>query len=306
MLPSHEKVAFGQIVPEFASEAFVHDQAEGLRRLMRMKGRAARVLAVTSGKGGVGKTNLSVNLAIGLAALGKRVVLVDLDLGLANCDIVLDLMPRFNLSHVLSGKRRIEEIMLPAAGGISVVPGASGVEKLANLNEEERKALLTSLASLQEMSDYVIFDTGAGISRNTVAFLAAADEIVVVTTPEPTAVIDAYAVIKMVSREEQYGELRLVINMAQGRSEADRFSEGITETANKILNVYVDKLGYIVRDEAVALAVRRKRPFSILYPHAEATSCVRRIAEGIVRGSRLAAPTERPGFIRRLFSAFRS
>ncbi len=299
-----EKRNFGNIVPDLSGLPLAgRDQADGLRRLQRSKPRTARVLAVTSGKGGVGKTNVSVNLSIAIAALGKKVVLVDLDLGLANADILLNLTSRWNLSQVLTGRKTIEEITLPAMGGIRVVPGASGVERLANLSDVERDTLLHSFEVLHRDADFVVFDTGAGISKNTTAFLAAADEVLVVTMPEPTAVVDAYAVIKMLSRETDHGDLHILINQASGREEADRFATGIAVTANKLLNTYVEKLGYIVTDPRVGQSVRARRPFLLGFPGCPASLCLRSIAEKLVlRGAREPL-AERPSFIRRLVSA---
>jgi flagellar biosynthesis protein FlhG len=300
-----EKRNFGNIVPGVEEAALAgRDQADGLRRLQRHRPRTARVLAVTSGKGGVGKTNLSVNLAIAIAALGKRVVLVDLDLGLANADILLDLTSRWNLSQVLTGRKTIEEVTLPAMGGIRVVPGASGVERLANLTDVERETLLHSFDALHRDADVVIFDTGAGISKNTTAFLAAADEVLVVTMPEPTAVVDAYAVIKMLSKETDRGDLHVLINQTSGREEADRFASGISVTANKLLNTYVEKLGYVVSDPRVGQAVRQRRPFLLAFPNCPASVCVRSIAERLVTRRSRPEAVERPSFMRRLLSVF--
>ena len=298
-----ERRNFGNIVPA-AEAALSRDQAEGLRHLAAVRPRHARVVAVTSGKGGVGKTNVSVNLAIQIAALGKKVVLVDLDLGLANADILLDLTPRYNLSQVLVGRKSIEDVMLPAMGNIRVVPGASGVERLANLSDVERQTLLGTFEALHRDADYILFDTGAGISKNTMAFLAAADDVIVVTVPEPTAVVDAYAVIKMLGREVDRGDLYVLINQAAGREEAERFATGIAVTANKLLNVYVEKLGYVVADPRVGQAVRQRRPFTLAFPGCAASACMRSIAERWVRGVGRPKASERPSFVRRLFSAF--
>jgi flagellar biosynthesis protein FlhG len=298
-----EKRNFGNIAPDAAANLPGRDQAEALRLMGRVKPRHARVIAVTSGKGGVGKTNVSVNLAIAIAQLGKKVVLVDLDLGLANADILLDVTPRYNLSQVLVGRKTIEEVTLPAMGGIRLVPGASGVERLANLSDVERSSLLASFEALHRDADYVLFDTGAGISKNTTAFLAAADEVVVVTMPEPTAIVDAYAVIKMISREQDHGDLFVLLNQCSGRDEAERFANGIVVTANKILNAYVEKLGYLVSDPRVPQAVRQRRPFLVAYPGCGASACMRSIAERLVRGASRMPASERPSFVRRLFSA---
>ena len=303
---SDEKRNFGKIAPVFDEKPFVQDQAEGLRQLA--KGayyRTARVIAVTSGKGGVGKTNISVNLALALSGLGKKVTLVDLDLGLANADILLDIEPHYNLSHIISRRKSIDEIIMPINGKLNVVPGASGVEKLANLSDGEREALIMSFDVLHRSTDYIIFDTGAGISKNTTAFLAAADDVIVVTIPEPTAVVDAYAVIKMLSREADKGNILLLINMAQSRGEAERYAGGIVTTANRLLNAYVGKLGFVISDSSVQSAVKQRKPFYTYYPYSEASKCIRTIAEKISKGVGSNGATERPGFISRLLSVFK-
>jgi flagellar biosynthesis protein FlhG len=299
-----EKRNFGNIVPDVLEAAPGRDQAEALRRLNRVRPRHARVVAVTSGKGGVGKTNVSVNLSIAMAGLGKKVVLVDLDLGLANADILLDLTPRFNLSQVLVGRKTIDDVTLPAMGGIRVVPGASGVERLANLSDVERDSLLASFETLHRDADVIVFDTGAGISKNTTAFLAAADDVIVVTMPEPTAVVDAYAVIKMLSREGDKGDIHLLLNQCTGRDEAEKYANGIAVTANKLLNTYVEKLGYIVTDPRVPQSVRARRPFLLAHPGCPAAACLRSVADRFLRGAGRPQPTERPSFMRRLFSVF--
>lgn len=301
-LRPEEKRNFGNIVPEASLRAF-GDQADGVRQAVLARSRAARVVAVTSGKGGVGKTNVSVNLSIALAQRRKRVVLIDLDLGLANADLLLDINTKYNLANVVSGRKLIEEVMVPAMGGIHVVPGASGVEKLANLSDLERQSLLASFDTLHRTADYIIFDTGAGISKNTTSFLAAADDIIVVTVPEPTAIVDAYAVIKMLAKETDHGDLFVLMNMTSSREEAEKFANGIVVTANKILNAYVDKLGYILTDPRVGQAVRQRRPFLLQYPSSMAAQCVRSIADRMALARPGPAPAERPGFIRRLLSA---
>ncbi len=307
---SEDKRNFGHIVAEplvTPAKTKITDQAEGLRQLVQNRSRStnARVVAVTSGKGGVGKTNISVNLALALSQLGKKVVLVDLDLGLANADILLDVNPRYNLSNVIAGRKTIEEVLVPAAGGILVVPGASGVERLANLNELERATLLRSFETLHNNADIILFDTGAGISRNTTTFLSAADDIIVVTMPEPTAIVDAYAVIKMLAGEPDHGDLFVLMNMTSSKQEAERFANGISITANKLMNAYVEKLGYVLQDPRVGSAVRQRRPFLHAYPTSPASVCIRSIARKLANARGGNGPSERPGFIRRLFSVLK-
>ncbi len=176
--------------------SYRRDQATRLRQLMRANRASATTLAITSGKGGVGKTNIAVNLSICLAARGRRVTLVDVDMGLANADLLQNLQPRYTLSHVISGVRSIEDICMDGPAGVRFVPGASGLESLANLSDFERLNLISQLQKLETSTDMIVLDCGAGISRNVTSFALAADQVLVITTPEPTAMTDAYATIK--------------------------------------------------------------------------------------------------------------
>ncbi|MBI2919486.1 MAG: MinD/ParA family protein [Planctomycetes bacterium] len=278
------------------------DQAEELRRMVAARGPAARVIAVTSGKGGVGKTNLAVNLAVAAAQRGKRVILIDLDLGLANADVILGVQPRATLAHVLSGRREILEVLAPAHG-IQLLPGASGLDSLANLGAPERERLRAAFDRLSRRADFVIVDTGAGAHRNVIEFAAAADEALVVTTPEPTALVDAYAMVKMLSREPDPASIRLVVNQAEDRAEAERVSQGLASVAERFLSARVDRAGYVLRDEAVPRSVRAKAPFVVAEPRCAASVCVRNLAARLVVGS--AVPVERRGFLDRVFGFLR-
>ena len=273
------------------------DQAHRLRELARAPRRRARVVAVTSGKGGVGKTNLAVNLAVAAAAAGRRVTLLDVDLGLANVDILMNLSPRYTLAHVLAGGRSLAEIVTAGPGGVRVVPGASGVPRLADLDQSGREDLLRELGELEEDTDLLILDTGAGISRNVVAFAAAADEVLVVTTPEPTSVLDAYSTIKVLSREEALGRVRLVVNQCATRAEAEMVSRRMTSSCRQFLGLPVDRMGYVISDYHVGEAVRRRSPLVLAYPDAPASRCIQTLA-GLLAG---ASSRPRPaGFFRRV------
>lgn len=277
------------------------DQAASLRALVKEAGMSARVLAVSSGKGGVGKTTVAVNLAIACARLGRRVTLVDFDLGLANVDVMMGIEPLHNLSHVVMGKKRLREVAVDV-DGIRVVPGTSGLWELVNLSESARDELIRSLQTLEQDAELMIIDTGAGISRNVVRVAGAADEVLLVCTPEPTSIIDAYAAIKMIAHEPGRRRMRVIVNMAEEREEAERVSRTLADVSRQFLSVHVDRLGYIPRDEHVGLAVRERRPFEVLFPRCPASVAVRGLGRMIVNGSGPEGQHQE-GFFRRMFRA---
>jgi flagellar biosynthesis protein FlhG len=299
-----ERRNFGRVVAEPVPRAELPDHWDQAAAL-RAPRRTARILAITSGKGGVGKSNLAVNLGIALAQLGARTVLVDLDLGLANADVLLDITPRHNLSALLDGRRQIGDIVARTPYGLNLIAGASGLEKLANLFDEDRGALLRSLEALCTGYDYVLFDTAAGIAKNTVGFLATADEILVVAAPEPTSVVDAFAMIKILARDEERGDIGLVMNMTSSPEEGNRFAHGMCATAYRMLNVYVEHRGNIPADPHVPAAVRMRRPFLSVYPSAPASVAVRALARRIVGTwhAEATAESHRPGFLQRAVRA---
>ena len=292
----------------------IADQAARLREMVRQRGgacaageqekpahtrtRRSRVIAVTSGKGGVGKTSLAVNLGILWAQMGKRVVLLDLDLGLANVDVMLNIRPRYNLSHVVMGKLRMKEV-LTYCGGMGIVPGSSGIPAVANLDRVGCDRLIEGFAELENQADIIILDTAAGVGTGVVEFLSAADEVLVVVTPEPTSVVDAYAVVKMLSRHPGSGRVNLVVNMARDRAEGLRVSGGIIEVTRRFLARPVRALGYIPTDEHVAESVRLRQPFVLNCPGAQASRAVRGIGRMMVDDAYRNARTSE-GFLRKM------
>lgn len=268
------------------------------------------MLAVCSGKGGVGKSNIAVNLAIAVAQAKRRTILVDVDLGLANVDVLCDIHARVNLSHVISGRASLADACVAGPSGLTVVPGASGIERLANLGDPERERLLGGLEDLQRQADVLIIDTGAGISKNVLAFAGAADDILLVTTPEPTALVDAYAMLKMLAQRDVPGSISLCVNCAENKIEADRVAAGLRTVAERFLNLYVEPVGWVPRDASVPAAVRRKQPFLLAYPTAPASYAVRELAAKIYGGRKdavaaAAAETRSGGFFTRVWEAFR-
>ncbi len=274
----------------------VLDQATSLRDMARRSGKRAQTIAITSGKGGVGKTNLSVNLSATLARMGRRVVLMDADLGLANADILCNVQPRFNLAHVVANQRTLAEVITPVPAGFSLIPGASGLAKMADLAEEDRRRMVNDLESLSESADVLIIDTGAGIGRNVLSFTSSADHVVIVTTPEPTAITDAYAVMKVLVRCGTAGKISIMVNMTRNREEARQVHERIASVARQFLKTDVTFAGYVVSDVAVQQAVRKRAPFVQQYPSCAAAQCVQAWANRIDHHVDAVPPTRQTFF----------
>lgn len=278
------------------------DQAAALRCGAAAAQPRATSIAVISGKGGVGKTSMAVNLAVALSQRGVRVTLLDLDLGLANVDLLLDLHPTRNLGHVLSGTHRLEDIMIEGPAGVRVVPGASGLERLANLSEFQRHQLLQYFFELETACDFMVMDLGAGVARNVLAFAAAADLVLVVTTPEPTALADAYSTVKMLVHENPACDFDVLVNQAHSRREARLTYERLAGVAGRFLGVPLTSAGYVLFDDAVVLAVRARSPFVLASPSCNASACVQALAQRYAHCTR--AARRRGGFFHRIARIF--
>ncbi len=276
------------------------DQASRLRAMAHAAQSRAYSIAITSGKGGVGKTNLAVNLAIALAQRGLQVTLVDLDIGLANADVLLGVNTRYNLTHVITGQRMLEEIVTPCAAGVRLIPGGSGLDQLADMSDFERQRVSHALRILDTSTDIMVLDCGAGISRNVTTFANAADLTLVVTTPEPTAMADAYAIVKTIRGAGR--SIGLVVNQAASRVEAERTAGRISTVARKFLELSVANVGYLLHDSHVQLAVRGRTPFVLRYPKCSASACVAAMAERLARGRRPAQDSS--GFFKRIVGLF--
>ncbi|MDH5526475.1 MAG: MinD/ParA family protein [Nitrospirota bacterium] len=214
-----------------------------------------RVIAVTSGKGGVGKTGIAVNLAVTLAERGNRVVLLDGDLGLGNVDIMVGLTPSHSLDHVLHESRPLSEVVVEGPAGVRIIPAGSGIGRLSQLGEEGQRALLDQVADLSDRPDYLVVDTGSGIGENVLFLASCAQEVLVVTTPEPTSVTDAYALMKILSRARGVRRFRLVVNMASDESAALEIYHRLSLVADRFLGVGIDLAGFIPPDRAVSEAI---------------------------------------------------
>ncbi len=292
--------------------ALPDDQAAALRLLMRAgvdaaptqspQRRTATVIAVASGKGGVGKTTIAVNAAIALARRGLRTVLVDADLGTANIDVVMNVRSTYDLSHVLRGHGTINEVAVRLEDGLRLIVGASGLESAADMSPQDRRRLLSELGKLEAEADFIVLDLGAGISQNVLAFAQAADELLVVTTPEPTALTDAYALLKVLTRARRTPSRGLVVNQASTPREGRQVAERVVSVVARFLGAGLTSWGHILRDEHVALAVRQRIPVLSRYPRAPASAGISALAgrlAGLTSGQ-----AEPSGFFRRAVGFF--
>lgn len=273
-----------------------------LQQSQQQQPAGAMIIAITSGKGGVGKTNIATNLSLCMAAQNQRVILIDADLGLGNLDVLMNLNCRYNLSHVVAGQRTLEQITQIGPGGVEVICGGSGIERLANLSTFQRQRLIEKLDSLQERSDVIILDTGAGIHSSVIGFCLAADHTLVVTTPEPTAMTDAYAMIKVLASNQYNGRISLLVNMANSPAEGKRIYRQMADVAGRFLNVPVYEAGVLCRDESLPQAVRKREPVTLAFPKSDISSAFSAISRRLTKGSTHRAGQE--GFFRKVVNWF--
>ena len=263
-----------------------------------------RVIAVTSGKGGVGKTTLTTNLAVALTRLGKRVTVIDTDLGTANVDVVLGLTARYHVGHVIQGKKSLSEIALTAPGGFQVIPGGSGLQELTQLTEAQFTRVITGFNELEGGSDILLLDTGAGISKDVSNFLLAADEVLVVTTPEPHALTDAYAIIKVMNSLGTTARKSLIVNKVDSDLEAGIIASRLKRVVAQYLNEELDFIGGIEEDKAISRSLKKQCPLLILEPNCAAARNIERVAAKIAGASPTVSTSTLGGFVKKLFHAF--
>lgn len=243
--------------------------------------RPIKVIAVTGGKGGVGKTNLSVNLSIGLAELRRRVVLLDADLGLANVDVLLGLHAEYNLADVLDGTRTLREIMVNGPGGIKVVPASSGVQQMAALSPQEHAGLIHAFSELSDQMDILVVDTAAGISDTVVSFVRASQEVIVVVCDEPSSITDAYALMKLLNVEHGIYRFRVVANMTRSTQEGINLFNKLNTVCERFLDASLQYLGAVPFDENVRKAVQKRKPILEFAPRSKASMAIRTLSQKI-------------------------
>ncbi|RJO65456.1 MAG: MinD/ParA family protein [Myxococcales bacterium] len=246
------------------------------------RGFAPLVVAVTSGKGGVGKTTLAVNLGVDFTARGRKVLLVDGDLGLANVDIMFGIRPLYTFQHLISGEKNLEEIIVRGPSGIHILPASSGVSELANLDADTQMRIIGQLETLGGRYDAILIDTAAGISSNVMHFAAAAQFVIVVVTHEPTSLADAYAVIKVLNQKYNVHRFQLVVNSSDSEAAARRVYQTLSDIADNFIDVVIDYLGAIPRDPDVIKSVGSQRPFVEMFPSGAATRALHGLSEALL------------------------
>jgi flagellar biosynthesis protein FlhG len=240
-----------------------------------------QVIAVTGGKGGVGKSNVSINLGVCLATMGRRVALLDADLGLANIDVLLGLRPTQNLENVLSGECTLEDILLTGPAGIQIIPASSGTQRMTTLGALEHAGLIHAFSELSESLDVLIVDTAAGISDSVISFVRAAQEILVVVCDEPSSITDAYALIKILNKDYGVDRFRVVANMTRTAQEGRNLYNKLTQVADRFLDVTLQYVGSIPFDESVRKAVQRQKSVVELSPRSKAAVAYKQLAEKV-------------------------
>jgi len=253
------------------------DQAAGIRRMSAKQ--PVQVITVSSGKGGVGKTNVSVNLSLAMVAAGKDVLLLDADLGLANVDLLLGLRTKYNLSHVISGERTLEQVVVKGPGGLNIIPAASGMQMMSELNNAQHAGVIQAFNDLKMPLDVLVVDTAAGISDGVVSFVRASNEVIVVVCNEPTSLTDAYALIKVMSEEHNVYKFNILANSVRGPREGAQLFKKLTRVTDYYLDVSLNFMGEVPYDEYLVKAVKKQQAVMQSFPQSPSAMAFRKLAK---------------------------
>lgn len=273
------------LVEEMAEEAAAENEIGGVNFEI---GDTTRVITVTSGKGGVGKTNFAVNLAVALQTAGNRVLLIDADVGMANVNVLMGHVTNKSLLDLLDEDTELESVVEEGVAGVKYISGVAGIEEVLGVNRYDRRRIHRKLERCSEIADIVIIDTGAGLSRYVIEFVLAAQEVLLITTPEPTALADAYAVVKAYGKYTDKRSIKLIVNRIRDEEESKEVTDRLNQTTQKFLNMSIECLGYIYEDRAVQKAVQNQEPFVLMSPESPAARCVKELAKALITGEKQA------------------
>ncbi|MCM0650434.1 MinD/ParA family protein [Clostridium swellfunianum] len=281
------------------------DQAQRLRQLAannENKDRA-RIITVTSGKGGVGKSNFVVNLAISLQQMGKKVLIFDADVGMGNDDVLMGFLPKYNVFDVIFNNKKIDDVIITGPSGVKLLPGGSGLSKVEELTNKQRESFIKQLEDLKGF-DYILMDTGAGINRSVLGFVACCEELIVLTTPEPTSLTDAYSLVKAISHFKIKSSAKVVINRAIDEKEATLTYNKFNNAVSNFLKLKLDYLGSIAEDRKLVQAVRNQQPFMVSFPNCDAARDVNKIASKLIGSENAEQKSGVQGLFKKIFSIF--
>lgn len=297
------------------------DQAEQLRALIKQQAaqekkeqeiknpsnkKLANVITITSGKGGVGKTSIAINLAIQLAAMDKKVIIIDADMGLANVEVMLGIRPQYDLGDLMFGSMKLSNIITEGPMGIGFISGGSGINELNNLSKEQVETMTNRLFELDELADYVIVDTGAGITDTIMQFVKVSSQVLVVTTPEPTSITDAYAVLKALNRELPYMNgtaIKMISNRVGGQHEGEALYNKLNCVVEKFLDVKLDYLGAVVQDNNLSKGILNQQPVSVTNPNSASVKTIKILAEKIALDDKIVEKKGMAGFFTQFISS---
>ncbi len=285
------------------------DQAQRLRQMAvdksenSKKAKKAKIITVTSGKGGVGKSNFVVNLSIALSKLGKKVLIFDADIGMANDDVLMGFLPKYNIYDVIVNGKELQEVIITGPSGVKLIAGGSGLAKVEQLTKVQRESFLKKLAALEDL-DYIIMDTGAGINRGVLGFIACCEDLIIITTPEPTSLTDSYSLLKAVNHFKIKSKAKVIINRTldseDGLNTFNKFNNAVTN----FLKMDVEYLGGISEDRKVVQAVREQKPFVVNYPNCQASQDIYKIANKMMGESYNETNMNVQGLFKKLFNIF--
>jgi flagellar biosynthesis protein FlhG len=282
------------------------DQAQKLRQMVQnniAQTYAPRIITVTSGKGGVGKSNIVVNLSIALQKMGKRVLIFDADIGMGNDDVLMGVLPKYNVFDIIFNNKEIHEVVMTGPYGVKLLPGGTGMNRIEELTNKQRENFLSKLSNIKDL-DYIIMDTGAGINRSVLGFVACCEDLIVITTPEPTSLTDAYSLLKAVNHFKIKTKAKVIVNKVMDKKEGEIAFKKFSNAVLTFLKMDLEYLGYVYEDKKLVQAVRMQQPFLITFPTCEASQNIEKIAENIAGNIDQSTGMGIQGLFKKIFSIF--